>query len=488
MNTFSLIRLLTLSLAVLPTLVRAVPTVGPDYARPTLDLRAEFRDAPPAAADATPPAAPGDVARGHWWRIFADPKLDALEERALAGNQDLQAAAARVEQARAAAGIARAGYWPELAVSAEVLRDRTSATTDNPLPRRTETTYRLPLVASWELDLFGRVRRLNESARAAATAAEADGQAVGLALTTEVAATYFSLAGARAETALLADTVQWRRRALEVVSARVHAGTAADVDAARAETELAVAEAEAAASARRREALRNALAVLTGEDPVREAPDAAALPGSVPLVPPGLPAEVIARRPDVAAAERRLAAASAQIGVARAAYLPAISLTGGAGYASGDLDRLFDAGSRLWSFGPRIYLPLFQGGRIRAGVARSRAAFDEAAALYRQQVLVALREVQDGLTASRLLADEAAALERAVGAAKRTVALAQRRYDAGYVGYLEVIDAQRTALGSERAAVLLRAQRLNAAVALIKALGGGWAANPRLAANQSISP
>jgi multidrug efflux system outer membrane protein len=479
MNTLSLVRLLVFTAAGLPTFARAVPTIGPDYAPPNPVLPAQFRDAGPAIDHAERTHTPGE-----WWRLFHDPALETLEERALAGNQDLRAAVARVEQARAVAGIARGSYWPAVAVSGEVARDRTSATTDNPLPNRFETTYRVPVSATWELDLFGRVRRLNESARAEAAAADADFEAVRLSLAAEVAVTYFSLGAADAELALVTDTVRLRRRALDLVAARVRAGNAADVDAARAETELALTEAEAAATTRRREALRNALAVLAGDDPVTGAPEAAQLPGSVPVVPGGLPAAVLQRRPDIAAAERRLAAANARIGVAKAAYFPAISLTGSAGYASGDIDRLFDSGSRLWSIGPQVYLPLFQGGRIRAGVRRSRAAYDEAVAGYREHVLVALREVQDALTASQLLADEAAAQDRAVGAAKRTVALAQRRYDAGFVAYLEVIDAQRTALGSERAAVLLRAQRLNAAVALIKALGGGWsAAAGRVASN-----
>jgi multidrug efflux system outer membrane protein len=195
-----------------------------------------------------------------------------------------------------------------------------------------------------------------------------------------------------------------------------------------------------------------------------------------------LPSHLLERRPDVAAAERALAAANARIGVAKAAFFPAISLTGGAGWASGDIDRLFSADSRIWSIGPSLYLPIFQGGRNRANLARSRAAYDEAVADYRQRVLVAFREVQDALTATRLLADQAAAQERALASARRSGALAQTRYDSGYVNLLEVIDAQRTVLAAERASAQLAAQRLNNSVALIKAVGGDFTSKPRTVA------
>jgi multidrug efflux system outer membrane protein len=202
-----------------------------------------------------------------------------------------------------------------------------------------------------------------------------------------------------------------------------------------------------------------------------------------PAIPAGLPAELLERRPDVAAAESALAAANARIGVAKAAFFPAISLTGSFGQASGDIDRLFKSDSRLWSIGPSLYLPIFQGGRNRANLARSRAAFDENVALFRQRVLVAFREVQDALTATQLLADQAAAQDRAVAAARRAGDLAQTRYDAGYVNYFEVIDAQRTVLTAERASAQLSAQRLVNSIGLIKALGGGWERSATVANN-----
>jgi len=423
-------------------------------------------------------AEPADAfARGQWWKAFGDPRLDELEARALVANQNLRGAAARVAQARAAAGFARGSYWPQLAVNGSVTREQTSETIDNPLPNALSTTYRLPLEASWEIDVFGRLRKAVASARAEAEASGATFESVRLALTAEVAATYFSVDATDRELALLKDTVALRRRALDLVTARVKGGTAADLDAARAETELGTSEAEQAALANQRAALQNSLAVLVGESPIDFSLGGKQHDATAPEIPAGLPSDLLERRPDIAAAERTLAAANARIGVAKAAFFPAISLTGGAGYASGDVDRLFNTDSRIWSIGPRLYLPIFQGGRNRANLDRSHAAYEEAVAAFRQQVLVAFREVQDALTATRWIALESEAQSRALAAARRAAARAHTRYDAGYVSYLEVIDAERTVLLLERATAQLSARQLNARVALIKALGGGWHSN-----------
>ena len=452
----------------------ALPAGGPNYVQPDAPGAESFRDAESLGAWKT--ARPSDaLERGDWWSVFSDPALDELERAALSGNQDIRAAAARVEQARAVAGLARSTYWPQIAVGGAVVREQTSTTTDNRFPQDLTTTYSAPLSASWELDLFGRVRRQNESARAAAEGSAAEFEAVRLTLTAEVASTYFTLRALEREHALLDETLAVRRRALDLVRARVSGGAAADLDAARAETELAVTEAEVAALENRRASAQNALAVLVGRPaPDFELPAQAVALVRPPSIPAGMPSALLERRPDIAAAERALAAANARIGVAKAAFFPAISLTGSAGYATGDIDRLFETDSRTWSIGPRLYLPIFQGGRNRANLARSRAAYEEAVAGFRQQVLVAFREVQDALTATRLLAEESAAQDRALASARRAVGLAQTRYDAGFVSYLEVIEAQRTALATERAATQLTARRLNASVALIKALGGGW--------------
>lgn len=452
----------------------SVAAVGPDYQRPEIDSPVAWKVATPSAG----------LPRGAWWTLFNDATLDDLVARALAANQDLVAAAARVEQARAAAGLARSAYLPSIGAGASVERARTSRTTDNVFPVAESTTHRGALDASWELDLFGRVRRLNEGARADVAARAADLENVRLALTAEVAATWFTLRALERELALVNDGVALRRQALALVASRREGGAATDFDLARAEAELASTEAEAAALANRRSAAQNALAVLLGTAaPDFELPTGNTEFSKVPAVPAGLPSELLERRPDIAAAEAQLASANARIGVAKAAFFPAISLTGSFGTASGDVDRLFEGDSRLWSVGPSLYLPLFQGGRNKANLERSRAAYEEGVAQFRQRVLVAFREVQDALTATQLLADQAAAQDRAVAAARRAGQLAQTRYDAGYVAYFEVIDAQRTVLAAERAATQLSAQRLVNSVALIKALGGGWERPVTVAAN-----
>lgn len=463
------------SLLLLPALgvasFAALPTVGPDYQRPETSAPVAWKAASAAAA----------MPRGAWWTLFEDADLDALVTRALSTNQSLAAAAARVEQARAVAGVARSNYLPSVGLNPSVSRARTSETTDNRFPVPESTTFRASLDATWELDLFGRVRRLSEGARAEALASADDYENIRLSLTAEVASSWFTLRGLDRELALVTDGVALRRKALELVTTRRDNGAATDFDLARAEAELASTEAEAAALANRRAAVQNALAVLVGEAaPSFEIALGKSAITNPPAVPAGLPSELLERRPDIAAAEAQLAAANARIGVAKAAFFPAISLTGSFGYASGDIDRLTNADSKLWSIGPSLYLPLFQGGRNQANLARSRAAFEENVALYRQRVLVAFREVQDALTATQLLGAQATAQDRAVEAARRAGSLAQTRFEAGFVSYFEVLDAQRTVLADERGAAQLAGQRLVNAVSLVKALGGGWSAPARL--------
>ena len=462
----------------------ALPSVGPDYVRPQVQVPDAYRDADGAGAWTA--SAPADgTPRGTWWRIFSDPGLDRLEGLSLSRNQDLAAAAARIEQAAASAGLARSAYFPQVALSPSATRERFSPTTDNPYPQLVATDLSVPLLATWELDLFGRVRRLNEAARADADASAALYESVRLSLAASVAQDYFLLRGLDREIAVLRATITLRERELDLVNAQLRSGTATELDASRAETELAAAEADLAAVAVRRESAQDSLAVLAGESATSFAVGESVADIGLPVVPAGVPSALLERRPDVAAAERALAAANARIGVAKSAYFPAISLTGSAGFESADTSRLFGADSRIWSIGPTLYLPVFQGGRNRSNLDRSRSVYDESLAAYRQQVLVALREVQEALTSARLLSQESAAVDRAVTHSRRAAELAKTRYEAGYVSYLDVVDAQRTELGNERAAAQLFAQRLNTSVALIKALGGGWSVptGPRVAAN-----
>src|SRR5213076_2660573 len=293
----------------------------------------------------------------------------------------------------------------------------------------------------------------------------------------DVAQNYFALRALDAEIATVAGTVDLRKEQVQLVRSRFEGGIGSELDVARAQTELATTEAEAASLAQRRAELENAIAILVGGNPSSFRLSALGTNEwnpQPPGIPAGLPAELLERRPDVAEAERQLASANARIGVAKAAFFPVLSLTGSGGYVSGDIDSLFNWESRTWSIGPSLSLPIFAGGRNRANYKRSQAAFEEAVARYRQQVLVAFGDVENSLAGIRYLTDQAAAQQRAVANARRAAELATDRYRSGIVSYLEVVDASRDALQAERANAQLAGQRLITAVQLIKALGGGW--------------
>lgn len=402
---------------------------------------------------------------------FGDPALDELVATALAENADLQAAAARVDQALALAGATRADFFPQVAVNATGRRESTLQN-----GYRAGDYASLPAVATWELDLWGRVRQGVASARAdlAATAALHDAARVSLAA--EVAQTYYTLRALQLEADIVDRSVATRRDARRIIADRVEFGSSSPLDLARADTELARAEADLAATAQQEARLQNALAVLLGREAGRAAslPDAATPLPDAPTVPGALPAALLQRRPDVVAAEDALAAAGARIGVARAAFFPTISLTGSAGWESNALTGFFTGGNEVWSIGPKLYLPLFQGGRNRANLNRAEALFAEQSARYRATVLRAFQDTADALATNRFLAEQTAATQRAATAARRASTLSRDRYDAGAVSYLEVVDAERSALEAERTAVRLEGQRLVAAASLIRALGGGW--------------
>lgn len=410
--------------------------------------------------------------------VFADPSLDALVARALTGNADLQAAAARVDQAFALAGAVRADFWPQVSLGGRAERQRTLNN-----GHHAGDYASLPGVATWELDLWGRVRHGSAAARADAAASAAAHDAARVSLAAEVAQTYYTLRATQLETAIVDRGVATRRAAHRIIADRAEIGTSSPLDLARAETELATAEAELAAIAQREASLQHALAVLVGEPPTStdsHSPVAATDLPTPPAVPADLPADLLQRRPDIAGAEQSLAAASARIGVARAAFFPSISLTGSAGWESDDFTSFFSGDNRVWSFGPRLYLPLFQGGRNRANLTRAEAAFAEQSAHYRAAVLTAFQDVSDALSANRFLTQQSSATSRAATSARRAADLSRIRYDAGAVSYLEVVDAERSALAAERAAVRLQGQRLVATAALIRALGGGWTASASL--------
>jgi len=456
----------------------------------TAFLAVSLHAAPPPPAPRPAPAAKYKLAessarpleRDDWWSIFGDPQLDRLIAQVETANFDTQAALARVEQARAATGIARAEFFPTIRLGQTTSRARNSATQrvagfSGTLRSATINTLSLPVDFGYELDVWGRIRKGVDAARADADAAQAVHDTLVLTLRAEVAATWFSLRTLDTQRAILRGTIGLRGEALDFAQQRMSGGIGTDFDVARAEAELASAEAEIAGLAQRRPALENGLAVLVGTDPSRFRVDADLAwkqTVKVPAIPPGIPAQLVSRRPDVAAAESQLAAASARIGVARTQFLPTIRLAGQIGLLTGEGDALFDRESRTWSFGATVSVPLFEGGRLRYGLDAAHAVHQEAVARYQQTVLTATADVETALGALRALADRIAAQTRGEAATARGAKFARDRYRAGTSTYLEVIDAERGALNTQLATAAISGEQLATIVQLIKALGGGW--------------
>jgi multidrug efflux system outer membrane protein len=452
-------------------------TVGPDYHRPTNSVPDNYKA---TALGAWKEGRPLDnVPKGNWWEVFGEATLTRLESQAEAANQDLKAAVARVDQARATARVARSELMPTLTADPSFTRQRFSPNQEPSFGSITANSFSVPLDLSYELDLWGRVRRGFEGARADAAASLAAFYNVRLTLQAELAQDYFLLRALDAEIATVTGTVGLRREQVQLVRSRFEGGVGNELDMARAQTELATTEAEAASLGQRRVELENALAILVGANPSTFRMPPLELANTnwnpePPGIPAGLPAELLERRPDVAQAERDLAGANARIGVAKAAFFPVVRLTASGGYLSGDVETLFNWDSRIWTIGPTVSLPLFAGGRNKANYRRAQAAYQEAIAKYRQQILVAFGDIENSLGGIHYLANEASAQARALGSARRAVELATDRYRAGLVSYLEVVDSSRDALQTERATAQLAGQRLVAAIQLIKALGGGW--------------
>lgn len=446
--------------------------MAPDYAPPTIAVPAAYKEAPAGWTAATPlDAAP----RGDWWTMFGDPALDDLEARIDRASPTLAAAVARFDAARAAAGEAAADLYPTVTASADLSRERTSARRPGSSTGGRFTDASVGATLAYELDLWGRVRNSVRAARAEADASGADLAAVRLSLQASLADAYFRLRGSDAEAALLRATVDAYAKALELTRARHDGGAASGLDVNRAQTLLSDARAQISAVANRRAATEHEIAALVGTTPsgLSIAPTATAI-GAPPPVPAETPATLVQRRPDVAAAERRIAAANARIGVARAAFFPDLTLGLAGGFESSH-GSLLSAPAGFWALGPlSAALDLFDGGRRQARVRISRAEYDEAAANYREAALTAFREVEDSLAASRLLAAQAADQNDAAAAAARTSDLALTRYREGAADYLEVVTAQTAALDAERAAIGVQTQRMQTAVALVRALGGGY--------------
>ncbi len=480
-----------------PLLVLLLALAGcmttPPYERPTVNAPAAFKEATAADAqtgDAVWQAAqPADAAhRGQWWRVFNDSTLNGLQEQAGAANQDLKAAAARVAQARALVQSADADRSVQIDAGAGPTRQRQSPAAQG-LPAGASTSattlWRAQVGASYEVDLFGRVAATVNAAEADVQGSEALYQSVLLAVQADVAQAYFDVRALDAEHRLFRDTVDLRSQTLKLVQTRFNEGDIGELDLARARTELSSAQSELLAIERRRAVGEHALAILLGQAPADFTLPAEPLSRVRVSVPAGLPSALLERRPDIAAAERAMAAANARVGAANAAYFPRLTLTGSAGFESGQLSDLFNWSSRAFLLGPvagtMLSLPIFDGGRRDAGLARARALYEEDVATYRQRVLTAFREVEDGLASLRLLSSQTLAQDDAIRSAERAASLSQIRYREGSVSYLDVIDADRSVLAQRRIGVQVDGERARATVALIRAMGGGWEAPAAIA-------
>lgn len=446
--------------------------VGPDYQPPdtTEQTPAEWRWQTAAPRDSSP--------RGDWWTVFRDADLNRLQARALAGNQTLKAGVARVEQARANARAAATEFFPDIRLNAGAKREQTSGNLPTPVPVSIPpariNSFNSGFDLSYEIDFWGKVRRSWESARADAAASEADFYNMLLTLTGDVAVNYFTLRAADAELAALRRTIDIRQNALDITERKFQAGTVGKIDLARSQTEVATAKAETSDVLRQRRESADTLALLCGEPATGF--DLAERPLDLmpPSIPAGIPAALLERRPDIAAAERTVAARNADIGVATAAYFPSIRLTGNGGTLSKDTSSLFSADSKVWSIGPSLSLPITGYALIGANVRRTKAAREEAIANYRQAVLTAVRDVETSLAQIRYRRDQATAQQEALQAATTAADLIRTQYESGTVGQLDLLDSERTRLQVERQSAQLSAQRLISTVRLIKALGGQW--------------
>ncbi|MGB5082335.1 MAG: efflux transporter outer membrane subunit [Burkholderiales bacterium] len=446
---------------------------GPDYRRPEIEAVPEYKEAGDWKL-----AQPQDaLERGKWWEVFADRQLGALVEQVEVSNQNVRVAEARFRQAQALLTSSRSAYYPTLDADVSLTRSRSpTGVIGGTTAGRIITNRSASLNSRWEADLWGRLRRTVESVEANAQASAADLVAARLSLQAELAANYFQLRALDAQQQLLEDTVAAFRRSLELTRNRYAAGVAAKVDVAQGETQLKSTQAQALDLGVQRAQLEHAIAVLVGRPPSGFSIAAVPLSATPPRIPPGLPSALLERRPDIAAAERRVAAANAQIGVAKAAYFPSLTLSASYGSRSADAAQWLTAPSRFWSIGPALAQSIFDAGLRRAQTAQAIAAYDATVAEYRQAVLAGFQEVEDNLAALRILEEEAKVQEEAVRAARESVELTLNQYKAGTVSYTNVVTAQTAQLANERAAAGILGRRLVAAVGLIKALGGGWSA------------
>lgn len=441
-------------------------TVGPDYKRPAVDMPDAFKSSPAGSV----PSAP--VARD-WWKLFDDAGLTDLETAAISGSLDLKAAVSRVVQARAAAQSVRSQYFPVITLDPSATRTRTHTRVGGS-GGTTITSATVPFDLSYEVDVWGRVRREVESSEAQARATAADFGVVLQTLTADVAQNYFTLRSLDSQERILAETIDLFAREVDLTKKRQNVGIAATTDTIQAQLQLETAQALVLEVRRQRADTEHALAILIGRPPsaLSLAPDP--LKGTPVSVPPGLPADLLGQRADVAEAEENLRAACAAVGVADAQFYPDLKLTGAAGFSSIGFTNLIDWADRFWSIGASASAPIFEGGKLRADLEQAKGRYDELEATYRSTILGAIRDVEDSLNDLQLRAETGATLDKAVDDSRQYLRLTELQYRQGLVSYLQVIDAERTLLTNRLAAEQTLNLRYTSTVLLIKALGGGW--------------
>jgi len=447
-------------------------TVGPKYRRPAAEVPASYKE-----VGDWKPAQPNDQSlSGNWWEVFQDAQLNALESQVNVSNQNLKAAEAQYTQARALVRYNRANYFPSISGGAGATRNKISNNRPPSLSTNgaTYNDFQIPFELSYEVDVWGRVRRTVESYREQAQASAADLATINLSMHAQLALDYFQARTLDTEEQLLNSTVTQYQRALELIENRYAGGLSSDLEVQQARTQLETTRGQAIDVGVARAQYEHAVAVLIGKPPANFSLAALPLTTPPPSIPAGLPSELLERRPDIAAAERRMASANAQIGVAKAAYYPTISLGATGGFESGVITTLISGPSALWSVGGSAITPIFDAGRRRANMDQAIAAYDQTVANYRETVLTGFQQVEDNVAALSILEHEAQVQDQAVVAARKYLQLATTRYNGGVTSYLEVTTAQTAALSDEVTAVNILGRRMVDAVTLVEALGGGW--------------
>jgi len=469
-------RRLKLAVTVLGCLFLAGCVVGPNYHRPSVPAPDAYKTEAPWRV-----AAPKDsIPKGAWWEVFHDPELNSYEQQLLAANPSLAAAQDRLSQARALAQVASAGYFPTLSTDPNASRTRYSGnrpevvTLGRPL---TQNTFTIPFLLNYEPDLFGKVRRTLEASNASLQSTAADMYNVTLVLTAELAADYFTLRELDAETKVVRESVSIQQEGLQLVDSRHKGGVASGLDLAQQKALLDSTQTQLYLVEQQRTQFEHAIAVLVGQPASTFTVPVRALEAVPPPVPLGVPSDLLERRPDIATAERQMAYQNALVGVATAAFYPQLTLFASGGVQSTNITTLFSAPSAIWAVGGDLLQPIFEGGRNRANLVATKSAYDESVANYRQSVLTAFQQVEDGLSGLNCLSQASTTQDAAVGDSRRALELANNRYVGGITSYLDVITAQATLLNNQRLATQLLGQQMLMSVLLVKALGGGWDAS-----------